>query len=831
MQTNPELELANELLKHTDTNLFLTGKAGTGKTTFLRQLRQESPKRMVVVAPTGVAAINAGGVTIHSFFQLNFGPYVPGTPVNPKELYRFRKEKIDIIRSLDLLVIDEISMVRADLLDSIDNVLRHFRRNSNPFGGVQLLMIGDIQQLSPVIRDEEWTLLQHNYATPYFFSSLALQRTPYACVELKKVYRQADDTFVNILNKIRENRTDEETLRRLNANYKSNFDPNDDEGYIRLTTHNRQANDINKRKLDALKTTSHFFKAIVEGNFPELSFPTDENLELKEGAQVMFIKNDSNAAKRYYNGKIGQITKIDETGITVVGKDDNKEIDVMREKWENIKYILNEETQEMEEVTDGTFEQYPLKTAWAITVHKSQGLTFDKAIIDAQGAFTHGQVYVALSRCRSLEGLVLSSPITSDSIKRDLRVDDFNRSSEQRVPTKDSVSLMKRAYYAKLLLEQFDFRPMVAHFFQLKRIVNESFWKLYPSIEKKFNEAEQKINEEVRSVSERFMSQLSQLLAQTADAENDPFLQARVSKGAEYFLEKTNSLVSSTVQQANSIETDNKEIQKDLDNALDIIESDIRIKKATLALCKNPFSTSHYLTAKAKACIDEKGNGSNSAKAKISEKKERKVAISNDILHPELYVQLRSWRKDMADTMGVPVYLVLSQNALMGITKCLPTSEKELAKISGIGKATILKYGKELLEIVEQCIRQYSYEKDANIFLHSEETPSKPAAQKEKGETYEETLKLFDKGKSIAEIAQMRNLKESTIERHLFKMAQEGVIDIDKLCPRKQMEKIIKTCRKYPDKGNSELKEMLGCSWSELHYARAIIEDEKKFQM
>ncbi|MBO4805409.1 MAG: AAA family ATPase [Paludibacteraceae bacterium] len=828
MQTNPQLELANELLKNTDTNLFLTGKAGTGKTTFLKNLRLNSPKRMVVVAPTGVAAINAGGVTIHSFFQLNFGPYVPGTPVNPKEIYRFRKEKINIIRSLDLLVIDEISMVRADLLDSIDNVLRHFRRSEEPFGGVQLLMIGDIQQLAPVIKDEEWTLLQNSYDTPFFFSSLALQKTPYACVELKTVYRQADDKFVELLNKIRENKADGETLKQLNANYIPNFNPKDEEGYIRLTTHNYQAQSINKQKLDELDAPSRFFKADITGNFPEFSYPTDENLELKVGAQVMFIKNDSSPAKRYYNGKIGHITQIDKEDITIVGNDDNETILVTREKWENIKYTINEETKELEETTDGTFEQFPLKTAWAITVHKSQGLTFEKAIIDAQASFTHGQVYVALSRCKSLEGLVLSSPISSDSIKRDPRVDAFNQYSQQCIPTEDAIAKMKHNYYTKLLIEQFDYKPLYAHFLSLKRVVDESFWKLYPEIEKQFNEAEPKIKAEVKEVSEKFILQLKQLLSQCTDAGNDSFLKERIQKGAIYFLEKTQATIASTVQLAEAIETDNKEIQKDLNAALDTIESDIRIKEATLPLCQNEFSVLDYLKAKAKACVEEEKE---SEKSKSSKKKERKMTIPSDIKHKEIYTQLRSWRQEMASTMGVPVYFVLSQSALIGTCNYLPTTEKELEKISGIGKMTIQKYGKEIIEIVEQCIRQYGYEKDENIFFQAEkeEKEEKKTVIKEKEEkrdvikrekegTYEVTLRLFREGKTIEEIAQIRNLAPSTIEGHLYILAIKGHLDINLLCPEERRNNLIKVCKENPNMERKELKELLNCSWGELYY-------------
>lgn len=821
MQTNPQLELANELLRHTDTNVFLTGKAGTGKTTFLKQLRLDSPKRMIVVAPTGVAAINAGGMTIHSFFQLGFGPYIPGTPVNPKELYKFRKEKINIIRSLDLLVIDEISMVRADLLDSVDNVLRHFRRNPAPFGGVQLLMIGDIQQLAPVIKDDEWGMLQNSYQTPYFFSSLALQRTPYACVELKKVYRQADDKFVNLLNRIRENSADEDTLKCLNARYKANFNPNDEEGYIRLTTHNHQAQSLNKQKLDALTTKSQFFKATITGNFPEYAYPTDENLELKEGAQVMFIKNDPTPAKRYYNGKIGHITKIEPNIITVVSNDDNTTIFVEKDKWENVKYTLNETTKELEETVDGTFEQFPLKTAWAITVHKSQGLTFEKAIIDAQASFTHGQVYVALSRCKSLEGMVLSSPITSHSIKRDTRVDQFNEASREREPNEEAIAQMKHNYYTKLLIEQFDYKELFAHFLLLKRIVDESFWKMYPEIENRFIEAETKIREEVKGVSDKFILQLNQLLCNCTNAENDAFLKERVSKGASYFLEKTKSLIEFTVLQAESIETDNKEIRKDLDNALNLIETDIQIKKTTLPLCAEGFSVINYLKEKAKASIDEKTEGKK--KSSSSKKKEGKLATPQGVNHQELYHQLRSWRQEMAENMGVPVYVVLSQAALIGVCNYLPTNNDELVKISGIGKMTISKYGKDILEIVEQCIKQYGYTKDDNVFLQINDSHSA-----EKSDTYVATLKLFEEGKTIREIAEERHLAESTIEGHLFQWVEEGKIELGRICPESRMEHIIQTCKEQPDKENKELKELLNCSWGELKYARKRIKKEQE---
>ena len=414
--TNPELELAWQFIERTGVNVFLTGKAGTGKTTFLRQLRERSPKRMVVVAPTGVAAINAGGVTIHSFFQFPLAPYVPGGSFNSKdEKYRFSKEKKNIIRTLDLLVIDEISMVRADLLDQIDAVLRLHKDRHRPFGGVQLLMIGDLSQLAPVVKESEWNLLREYYDTPYFFGSRALQQTQHVTIELQHVYRQTDLEFIKILNEVRENRLTPESLARLNTRVgrqQATDDSPSNDGTIRLTTHNATANSYNEERMNALKGVRFTFKATVTGTFPESSYPAEESLVLKKGCQVMFLKNDSQGS-RYYNGKLGIVTAVDATKICVQGIDDDDIVEVEPEVWTNARYVIDKETKVIREEIDGEFRQYPLRLAWAITVHKSQGLTFDRAVLDVNAAFAAGQVYVALSRCRTLEGLTLTAPLSA----------------------------------------------------------------------------------------------------------------------------------------------------------------------------------------------------------------------------------------------------------------------------------------------------------------------------------------------------------------------------------------------------------------------------------
>ena len=434
--TNQDLQLAFDFVKYTNRNIFLTGKAGTGKTTFLHDLKKSSPKRMIVVAPTGVAAINAGGVTIHSFFQLPFHPYVPSfylsenNPENKAEQkdpagYKMSREKINIIRSLDLLVIDEISMVRADTLDAVDSALRRYKNRYLPFGGVQLLMIGDLQQLAPVVKDEDREIINKYYDSPFFFGSRALRSTDYVTIELKHIYRQNDQLFIDLLNKVRDNHVDSDVLSELNKRYIPDFDPDSDGGYITLTTHNYQAQILNDSKLEKLPGRPHSFKATIKDEFPEFSYPTASELIFKKGAQVMFVKNDLSRDKLFFNGKIGKIEAFEDDIIVVKCPDDDFPIRVEMAEWQNMKYTLDDETKEIEETVIGTFTQYPLKLAWAITIHKSQGLTFDKAVIDARDAFAHGQVYVALSRCRTLNGLVLSTRINQRSIIDDQAISDF----------------------------------------------------------------------------------------------------------------------------------------------------------------------------------------------------------------------------------------------------------------------------------------------------------------------------------------------------------------------------------------------------------------------
>lgn len=431
MSQNIELDIARFIVEKTDSNLFLTGKAGTGKTTFLRDVKKYTKKKHVVLAPTGIAAVNAGAMTIHSFFQFGFGPYIKGIS-EPEGNFMMRREKRELIKNLELIIIDEISMVRADVLDHINDELQRIRRRPDePFGGVQLLMIGDLQQLPPIAPDNEMSLLKAHYDSMYFFDSKALRNSDYYCIELKNVYRQTDQHFIDILNRVRTGDVTHVDLNELNSHYDANFRPATGENYMQLVTHNRMADVINQREMDALPNSTFRFDAKVTGTFPEDAFPTSRQLEIKEGAQVMFVKNDPD--KAFINGTLGKVESVSEDSIKVKLSGKDTVITVEPTSWENIRYHMDEETHQIESTKIGSFKQYPIKPAWAITIHKSQGLTFDKAIIDAHAAFSPGQAYVALSRCRSLDGLVLSERLSQRAIITDSIVDEFMKGAVQDI--------------------------------------------------------------------------------------------------------------------------------------------------------------------------------------------------------------------------------------------------------------------------------------------------------------------------------------------------------------------------------------------------------------
>lgn len=731
MDINEQAQLAWDIIETTNTNLFLTGKAGTGKTTFLRRLKEESSKRIVVVAPTGIAAINAEGVTIHSFFQLSFAPFIPDAQYKLKEQqYRFSKQKIRVIQSIDTLVIDEISMVRADLLDAVDSVLRRFRKNQLPFGGVQMVMIGDLGQLAPVAKDDEWQMLSRYYDTPYFFSSIALKSTRYAIVELKTVYRQSDSHFVELLNRVRDNRADDKVLAALNSRYIPNFQPRVEEGYIRLTTHNYQAQQENERQLALLPGKPYTYEASISGKYPEMLFPTEQILTLKEGAQVMFVKNDSSADKAFYNGMIGTVTEINEKNFFVRTNDTGVVIKVEPEQWENTRYEIDDRTNEITEEVDGTFKQFPVKPAWAITVHKSQGLTFDRAIIDVQRAFTHGQTYVALSRCRTLEGLVLSAPLPMSAIIRDGAVDDYVSRAVEHTPNKEQIDLLQRDYYLSVLSELFDFRPLMSAFNRMLDLLMGHFRRSYPKLIIEYKARLEVIKTQLYDVAERFKMQYNQIVISTPDYQEDVHLQERLTKGATYFARTISDI--ETLVKNTDVQTDTPEVKKMMTELLATLKELVMQKRALLNYVKDDgFGLNEYLHQRAVVLMGKVNEGTKKTTAKqktvakdrpsaksMVEAKDKPAANTRieakdkagsavpelKVLHPEVLEALTEWRRQRAMKAHMPAYCILQQKALIAIANLLPQDKEALAKIPFCGNVKAEKYGDEVLVVVKNAI-------------------------------------------------------------------------------------------------------------------------------
>lgn len=597
---NKELRNAWEFAEHTGISIFLTGKAGTGKTTFLKALKEHSSKRIIVVAPTGVAAINAGGVTIHSFFQLPLSPYVPGTTF--KDRYDFGKEKRRIIRTLDMLVIDEISMVRSDLLDAIDNVLRRYRDPTLPFGGVQLLMIGDLHQLTPVVTPRNGELLRPYYDTPYFFGSHALQQTSYVTIQLTHVYRQQDQAFIDILNHVRDGVPTAEDLARLNARCKPMFIPKAEEGYIRLTTHNRMADSYNDNELHKLSGKRYVFKAEIEKEFPESSYPADVNLELKQGAQVMFIKNDPSPSHLYYNGRIGHVVGFEDGKVVVKCPGDDYTISVEPAEWENTRYAINEDTKVIEPQVLGVFRQYPLRLAWAITIHKSQGLTFEHAIIDASASFASGQVYVALSRCKSLEGLVLASQIKPRNIIGDARVNDYIAWQQSEAEKSiEALPALKEEYYRTQLYDLFNFMTLFAAEQQLHRLLLEYF-RQFPKLTNYHGTVIDQLKQKVIDVALRWRTVIQQTSAEGLHA---PAFLERVKRSAAYFVTGLEEMLPDAIEKTKMASTNNKRGMQLFDERYkDLWLAYLSKDRLLRAMEETPFTVSAYMQAKQEATLD-----------------------------------------------------------------------------------------------------------------------------------------------------------------------------------------------------------------------------------
>ena len=725
---------------------------------------------MVVVAPTGVAAINAGGQTIHSFFQLPFGPLPPNASTITAQLHRMKKQKLNLMRSLDLLIIDEISMVRADVLDAIDTVLRRVRRSQKPFGGLQLLMIGDVHQLAPVAKPEEWEVLSPYYDTPYFFGSQVLRKAPYVCVELEHIYRQHDEDFISLLNKVRNNQMDANCVRVLNSRFKPGFIPKDEEGYITLTTHNYQADQINESKLGAIKEKPLTFKAEIHGTFPENTYPTKEELTLKVGAQVMFVKNDPNPEKAFFNGKIGRLVGYDEKEGTVTVESEGEHITVPKLKWQNMEYTINAENQDIEEKEIGRFTQIPLRLAWAVTIHKSQGLTFDKVIVDAGLAFAHGQVYVALSRCTSLEGLVLKTQITSNALVNDYSVDQFVEHLPEKEPTQEKVDQLRHDYELETMLELINFDGIYKDFGRLMKVVYDNDTLFEGTMIQDLSQRRNKIHEELCSVGIKFESQIRNLHDKTPSCEQNPALQERIIKGVDYFDEHLKAIAKGLFDLP--FKTDNQTVNEQLTEALKLLKEDIYLKGCCLEACKNGFTVKEYQKTKSVKAIEAEKSG------------KKKVEIKDDTMDKSpLYAALSAWRLEKSKELGAPAYTVAANKTLKAIAQAQPVTLAELKDVKGMGVISVKRFGAEILDIVLRFLGQDPQKTDIGDL-------AKVQTKRTNGATYFQTKDMAEQGMSIEAIAKARGLAVSTILSHLTYWVEQGSFPASQFVSSEKMAEI-----------------------------------------
>ena len=786
---NEKIEMLNRFVQNTDVHIFLTGKAGTGKTTFLRNLALKSYKRMVIVAPTGVAAINAGGVTIHSFFQLPFGPIVPdGQSLSLLSNMKLSKTKLKIIRSLDLLVIDEISMVRADLLDAVDTVLRKVRRCDKAFGGVQLLMIGDIQQLAPVARQNEWELLQDYYKSVYFFDSHVLQKNPYICVELDHIYRQNDTEFIDILNQVRNNRLDSNSLQILNSRYIPNFKPDDNEGYITLTTHNSQADEINEEKLNAIDSETLTFTAEITGIFPENAYPTKEVLELKVGAQVMFVKNDPSPEKLYYNGKIGKIIAYDkDEGIKV--RCDDEVINVMPVKWQNFEYTLNEQTNEIEEKEIGSFTQIPLKTAWAITIHKSQGLTFEKVVLNAEMAFAHGQVYVALSRCTSLKGLVLNAKISNSVLYNDNTINTFVDKIPSLEPDEDRLRDEETKFHHQTIIDLFTFDELEMQINKLAKVVRENDNIFGKETADKIAEKRKNFREEIIDVAIRFARQIDFIVKspnQYDGKSTSSYLDERIMKASVYFFDKLNDLesIGDLIQ-----ETDNKAVNTAVKAVLDMIREILYVKTACLHIAKDGFILDKYLEMKNKKIVEAENLKSVKLKTKTIDKKDKPLLNA-----------LLKWRHEKAVELRKEEHQILPTAVVNRIAELKPVTVKELKSISKLGTTRIKNFSADIINIVLE----------SQGFMKCDFDDEESSREMNLSNSVMRTLELLDEDLTIEDIMKERNLSRSTVENHIFEIVKNGFYEAEDFVSKEHYEIINEYYEETGDPSLTAARDVLG---------------------
>lgn len=825
--SNINFQLAADFIQYTHRSVFLTGKAGTGKTTFLRYIRQHTAKQTAVVAPTGVAAINAGGTTIHSFFQLPFTPYLPesrgfgdaGSGTDKHHLLgriRMTGDRRKVLQQLELLVIDEISMVRADVLDAIDVVLRHFRnRHHEAFGGVQVLFIGDMYQLPPVVQQDEWELLGRYYASPFFFDSQVLQQHPPACIELDKIYRQQDETFIHLLNKVRNNQLDQPALQLLQSLYQPQFRPGKEAGYITLTTHNHKADTINVQELNGLQGTLHTFQASVEGDFNEKSYPADQTLQLKPGAQVMFIKNDVERVRRYFNGKIGTITQITDDSILVQCGNEPNTIEVKREVWRNIRYSLNQQSQQIEEEEIGSFRQFPLRLAWAITIHKSQGLTFEKAIIDAGQAFAPGQVYVALSRCTSLQGVVLLSHITQQSLFTDPHITAFAQ-RYQRAALSQELLADKHRYQSVLLQQLFKQEEAVMLVAKLIRLTSERAGAFNNETLTWLAAIEQQI-QALQQVNEKFQLQLQGFLQQVELPEDNAALQQRIQAAATYFDGALAKLCGQLM--ASPAVTDSRQYALAYNEDLKALYLFLHYKQWLMQSCKQGFTVAGYHAQK-QAYVAPAFN--------VNAYAVSTARTTTNSVHPLLYRELRALRDAICEEENKPIYLVAASSTIEEMVTYLPQTPEQLQQIKGFGPAKVKAYGDKFLEIINTYCEEHglsSQMSDATVKPKKERKPKEPTdkPKETKPSTKEETYRLFKEGNTIEVIAQIRNLTTSTIEGHLAYYIGQGIIPIEELVSREKILLIEPALAAAEGLSITPIKEQLGdaVSYGEIRMVQA----------
>jgi len=786
--TTPYYQLAHDFALFTNRSLFLTGKAGTGKTTFLHKLKSETKKQMAVVAPTGVAAINAGGTTMHSFFQLPFTPFIP-TVEGRKDLIEKTKmqgQRRKVLQELELLVIDEISMVRADVLDAVDTILRHFRyRFNEPFGGVQVIFIGDMFQLSPVAIESEWRLLSDYYSSPYFFHSQVIRQQQPVYIEFDKIFRQTNADFISVLNEVRNNCLSPEGLNLLQSRYNPLFVPPKDDTFITLTTHNYKADKTNAEELVKLKGKTFTFKADIKGDFPEKSYPTEKELVLKIGAKVMFIKNDNQTIRRFFNGKIGTIEDIEDDTIFIKCPEDEDHIELNKMVWENLRYSTNEKTKQIDEETIGTFEQFPLRLAWAITIHKSQGLTFDKAVIDAGDAFAPGQVYVALSRCRSLEGMVLWSKINPYSIENDRQIVEHEQNKLPIQELEKQLNESRNQFRAYVLGLLFDFKTSVGHAARLVREVEE--------VKSSFNEETipylqniLKQTQNLQDVATKFQHQIQNILM--VNPLNEDYLQERLTAAVDFFKTKIENLLE-TLRQSPAT-TDSRDNARDYNDQIRNHFGFLAQKLHVLKTLKHPFSVEDYFVLKNTFLLPDFNVN---AYAKTTSNKA--VASKNQ----KLYYQLLTLRNKLCEPNDLPIYIVAGSKTLLEMADYLPQNEKDLLQINGFGPAKVEKYGNVFLEII------LAYCKENNLPSAMGEIQGTKREKKEKkpvGETFRTSLAMYKEGKKIDEIAFSRNLSKNTIIGHLEKFIVTGELNIDEFVSPEKRQKAMELIKTGTETGS-----------------------------